>query len=207
MTGGFGLAPSLYHVKNLTSAGEAMPHPFDLTPAVVEPPTETEIPMTTLWHALIAGLQLIAGSDLSNGEDLVPFYKVIGWLAYCLREPLERVLGWRIADGDLQTGLPEYRNGGIRTRLGESGTKSNYRAATARRCDGSPARAAQPFGLEWRAMTVVLLDRTHLAIRTALPAPTLTLAQAFESATWAGRRDCRAAAPCEGGQGGGWPAD
>ncbi|KAJ6469199.1 hypothetical protein C8R47DRAFT_1150716 [Mycena vitilis] len=197
--------------------------------------TETEIPMTALWHALIAGLQPIwppgrgelagvplgdvwpcpalgaaSGSDLSNGEDLVPFHKLTGWLAYSLREPLERVLGWRIEGGDLQTGLPEYRNGGLFLDLGVLRLRTTPLQAEPLPRDAATGLPrvppSHPAIVEWRAMTVVLLDRTHIALRTALPAPTLTLAQALESATWAGGRAIAAQMrPAKDGKEGGGP--
>ncbi|KAK6992170.1 hypothetical protein R3P38DRAFT_3087200 [Favolaschia claudopus] len=141
---------------------------------------QTEIPMTALWHALITGLQpiwppgrgVLAGLPLGDvwpcpslratvgdepGGDLVPFHKLTGWLAYSLREPLERILGWRIKDGDLQTGLPEYRNAEPIPRDAATGIPR--------------VPPSHPAIVEWRAMTVVLLDRALPALRSALPAP------------------------------------
>ncbi|KAJ7792467.1 hypothetical protein B0H14DRAFT_2930869 [Mycena olivaceomarginata] len=189
----------------------------------------TEVPLAALWHALITGLQPIwpggrgelAGMPLGDvwvcpalgqdaaradepGATLVPFHKLTGWLAYSLREPLEKILGWKFVEqaGGGQTGLPEYRNGGLfldldvlrlrSTPLTLTGANGEAIAAEELGRDektGLPRVApGHPAIVEWRAMTVVLLDRTLLALRTALPAPELTLAQALESATWAGGR-------------------
>ncbi|KAF8202065.1 DUF1688-domain-containing protein [Mycena galopus ATCC 62051] len=199
---------------------------------------QTEIPMTALWHALIVGLQPIwpsgrgelAGLSLGDvwpcpalgalagnepGSDLVPFHKLTGWLAYSLREPLERILGWRIKDGELQTGLPEYRNGGLFLDLGVLHLRPQPLAINGAEAEPIPRDAAtgiprvppsHPAIVEWRAMTVVLLDRTLLALRAALPAPGLTLAQALESATWAGGRAiAQQLRPAKDGQDGGGP--
>ncbi|KAF7342239.1 hypothetical protein MVEN_01811900 [Mycena venus] len=153
------------------------------------------------------------------GASLVPFHKLTGWLAYSLREPLERILGWRIKDGDLQTGLPEYRNGGLFLDLGVLRLRStplslSINGATVE-AEPMPHDAAtgiprvlpsHPAIVEWRAMTVVLLDRTLPALRTALPAPELTLAQALESATWSGGRAiAQQLRPAKDGQDGGGP--
>ncbi|KAJ7026817.1 DUF1688-domain-containing protein [Mycena alexandri] len=186
---------------------------------------EIDVPMQALWNALITGLQPIwppreslagvelgdvwtcpalgaAAGDLSlkghpSSHGLVPFHKLTGWLSYSLREPLERILNWKIRDGDLQTGLPEYRNGGLFLDLGVLAlrpTPLSLPNAPAKELPRNPqsglprVEPGHPAIVEWRAMTVVLLDRTLLALRTALPAPNLTLAQALESATWAGGR-------------------
>ncbi|KAJ6449751.1 DUF1688-domain-containing protein [Mycena sanguinolenta] len=199
---------------------------------------QPEVPMTALWHALITGLQPIwppgraslAGVPLGDvwacpalgaaagdepGTDLVPFHKLTGWLAYSLREPLERVLGWRIKDGDLQTGLPEYRNGGLFLDLDVLRLRLEPLSVNGVAAEPMPRDAAthiprvspsHPAIVEWRAMTVVLLDRTLLALRTALPSPELTLAQALESATWAGGRAiAQQLRPAKDGQEGGGP--
>ncbi|KAJ7179769.1 DUF1688-domain-containing protein [Mycena filopes] len=196
---------------------------------------ETEVPVQALWTALITGLQPIwpprerlAGVELGDvwvspalanaasgglaltghpsSHALVPFHKLTGWLAYSLREPLERVLGWTIRDGDLQTGLPEYRNGGLFLDLGVLALRPTPLApaeALPRNSETGLPRVepGHPAVVEWRAMTVVLLDRTLLALRAALPAPNLTLAQALESATWAGGRAIAAQLRPEGGGG------
>lgn len=48
---------------------------------------------------------------LAEGDDLVPFHKLTGWITYSLVEPIEKVLGWRFEGVEHMTGLPEYRNG------------------------------------------------------------------------------------------------
>lgn len=46
-----------------------------------------------------------------EGDDLVPFHKLTGWLTYSLMEPIEVILGWKFDGVEDLTGLPEYRNG------------------------------------------------------------------------------------------------
>ena len=50
-------------------------------------------------------------SNFTEGDDLVPFHKLTGWLTYSLLEPMEKVLGWQFDGLEDLTGLPEYRNG------------------------------------------------------------------------------------------------
>jgi Protein of unknown function (DUF1688) len=120
------------------------------------------------------------GSGPSAG--LVPFHKLSQWLAYSLFEPLERT-GRRIAQPGALTGLPEYRNGGLFIDLG---------VLVPRRDDIRAAVHApgDEVVVEWRALTVALLDRVAEAVRLRLgktPAE-LPLARVLEGGTWAAGR-------------------
>lgn len=44
-------------------------------------------------------------------DDLLPFHKLSQWLTYSLLEPIELILGVKVRNTELLTGLPEYRNG------------------------------------------------------------------------------------------------
>ncbi|KAJ7692908.1 hypothetical protein B0H17DRAFT_512940 [Mycena rosella] len=171
---------------------------------------ERHVPVAALWAALITGLQPIwppartalagvslgdvwpcaalaqASSTSEEGATLVPFHKLTGWLAYSLMEPLQHFLHWRFTGIEDMTGLPEYRNGGLFLDLGVLSLKPGIVPA-----DGGIPRLepSHPAIIEWRALTVILLDRTAVALRLALPAPDLTLAQVLESATWKGGRE------------------
>ncbi|MEL3891100.1 URC4/urg3 family protein [Ferrovibrio sp. MS7] len=119
--------------------------------------------------------------DASNG--LVPFHKLSQWLAYSLVEPLEEA-GIRVADLDALTGLPEYRNGGLFLDLGVLRLKDPALAAERL----PPAHEAV---VEWRALTVALLDRLADPLRRRLgkTRAELPLASLLEGGTWAaGRR-------------------
>lgn len=116
-------------------------------------------------------------------DTLVPFHKLSQWLAYSLVEPLEAA-GIRVVALDRLTGLAEYRNGGLFLDLGVLRPKH-------------PGVAGAPHGpdaeviVEWRALTVALLDRLakRLRARLGLDAETLPLAKVLEGGTWAaGRR-------------------
>jgi len=124
---------------------------------------------------------LVEASDATKG--LVPFHKLSQWLAYSLIEPLEWA-GYRVIDVDGLTGLPEYRNGGL---FLDTGVLSLKDPADAER----PHTVDSPLVVEWRALTVALLDRIAEPIRAKLgfKAEDFPLAKALEGGTWAtGRR-------------------
>jgi hypothetical protein len=113
---------------------------------------------------------------------LVPLHKLSQWLTYSLIEPLQRA-GVEVTDIDGLTGLAEYRNGGLFVDLG---------ALVLR--DGADANRAHEVGshlvVEWRALTVALLDRLAEIIRKRLDrtASSLPLASLLEGGTWAAGR-------------------
>ncbi len=119
--------------------------------------------------------------DLTDG--LVPFHKLSQWLAYSLVEPLEQA-GIVVTDLDDLTGLPEYRNGGLFVDCGALRVK--HRELLER----SWSPGSEPI-VEWRALTVCLLDQLagHVRLHLGLDAATLPLAKVLEGGTWlAGRR-------------------
>jgi Protein of unknown function (DUF1688) len=127
---------------------------------------------------------LLDAPDATKG--LVPFHKLSQWLSYSLIEPLEWA-GYKVVDVDGLTGLPEYRNGGLFLDAGVLSLKD-------------PADASRPHTVdsalvvEWRALTVALLDRIAEPIRTKLgfKAEDFPLAKVLEGGTWAtGRRLAR----------------
>lgn len=123
----------------------------------------------------------IRRNDASDG--LIPFHKLSQWLTYSLVEPLEDS-GLRITDLDALTGLPEYRNGGLLVDLGVLACK---RPAELHRTHDVGSELV----VEWRALTVALLDALAPRIRARLgrDASTLPLLRILEGGTWAaGRR-------------------
>ena len=120
------------------------------------------------------------GDGLSAG--LVPFHKLSQWLAYSLLEPFEWA-GFTIDGLDALTGLPEYRNGGL---LIDSGLLLVNQARRMAR----PMTPADPWIVEWRALTVALLDRIAPLVREALGVAStdLPLACILEGGTWAAGR-------------------
>ncbi len=125
---------------------------------------------------------------MAPGTGLVPFHKLSQWLSYSLIEPLERA-GARITGLDALTGLAEYRNGG---RFLDTGVISLKTAVS------TPPAPQDPLVVEWRALTVVLLDRVADLVRETLgkTAAEMPLAAVLEGGTWAtGRRRAAAARP------------
>ena len=126
--------------------------------------------------------------DATSG--LVPFHKLSQWLAYSLIEPLEWA-GVTVTEIDGLTGLPEYRNGGLFLDTGVLRLKNGAAAETAH-------EVSSTIIVEWRALTVALLDRLADAVRAKLDVSkaAFPLAKVLEGGTWAtGRRLAAARRP------------
>lgn len=110
----------------------------------------------------------------------VPFHKLSQWLSYSLFEPFEWA-GVTLTERDALTALPEYRNGGLLLDTGVIAWR-----------DASEAQRAWDVGselvIEWRALTVALIDELAPRVRAALGAPDLPLACILEGGTWAAGR-------------------
>ncbi len=125
-------------------------------------------------------------SDRPNApwtDTLVPFHKLSQWLTYSLLEPLQD-LGLTITGLDALTGLPEYRNGGLCLDLGLLQLKDPSLAAIAH-------APSSELIVEWRALTVILLDRIAdtLRDRLHLSSEALPLVKVLQGGTWtAGRQ-------------------
>ncbi|MEM8804945.1 MAG: URC4/urg3 family protein [Cyanobacteria bacterium P01_G01_bin.38] len=120
-------------------------------------------------------------TDTGTGSQLVPFHKLSQWLTYSLLEPLQS-LGLRIADQAELTGLAEYRNGGLCIDLGLFVPKHPQVL-------GQPHPPDSLVIIEWRALTVIALDRIAERVRDQLNAPQLTLPEILQGGTWtAGRQ-------------------
>ncbi|MGH7091376.1 MAG: DUF1688 family protein, partial [Stellaceae bacterium] len=126
------------------------------------------------------------------GDGLVPFHKLAQWLAYSLIEPLEEA-GFRIVERDGLTGLAEYRNGGLFLDGG----------VLAARDPDLPRRPLEVFSepvVEWRALTVALIDRLASLVRARLgrSAAELPLARVLEGGTWMAGRELAFARRADG---------
>jgi hypothetical protein len=122
--------------------------------------------------------------DATSG--VMPLHKLSQWLAYSLIEPLQAA-GLVVTQVDGLTGLAEYRNGGLFIDTGVLALR-----------DPAEARRAHEVGstlvVEWRALTVALLDRLADIVRQrlGLDAETLPLARILQGGTWtAGRQIAR----------------
>jgi hypothetical protein len=119
--------------------------------------------------------------DVEGG--LLPFHKLMQWLTYSMLEPLEEA-GFCVTGLDQLTGLPEYRNGGLLLDLGLVLPRDPAFYSSSMTVD-------QPAVVEWRALTVIALDRVADAVRVQLgvSAEAFPLARVLEGGTWAaGRR-------------------
>jgi hypothetical protein len=127
---------------------------------------------------------LAVTGDATSG--LVPFHKLSQWLSYSLIEPLVEA-GITVVDIDGLTGLPEYRNGGLLLDAGVIALKDVGDATRAH-------EVGSPLVVEWRALTVALLDRMAPLVRErlGLAAADFPLAKLLEGGSWAaGRRIAR----------------
>ena len=162
----------------------------------------TSLPASTVFSAVLEGLGniwpgrlTIAGVNLGDvwihpalkGDNptaqYVPFHKLSQWLTYSLLEPLQE-LGVEITGLDEMTGLPEYRNGGLCLDLGLLEAKQ---ASIVQERHLPESEVI----VEWRALTVSLLDRIADTIRQQLnlSATQLPLVKVLQGGTWtAGRR-------------------
>jgi hypothetical protein len=111
-------------------------------------------------------------------SDWVPFHKLTQWLTYSLIEWFEQS-GYTIESSSLLTGLPEYRNGGLFVDSGVMGlnnaqNKNQYHFPTS------------PLVVEWRALTIVLLDKlaTEIGGMMTLPEDVLPLSKILQGGTW-----------------------
>jgi hypothetical protein len=135
------------------------------------------VPLGDVWRHRHAG-----GSGPTAGW--VPFHKLSQWLAYSLFEPFEWA-GITVTEREQLTALPEYRNGGL---LLDAGVLHLVDAA-----DGARTwKVGDEIVVEWRALTVALIDEMAPRIRGHLAAPALPLACILEGGTWAAGRELAA---------------
>jgi len=117
------------------------------------------------------------------GDGYVPFHKLSQWLTYSLLEPLQEI-GLQIIELDELTGLPEYRNGGFCLDIGLLEVKDPTIFLN------SHLPGAEVI-VEWRALTVTLLDKITTVIREKLNlnSTELPLVKILQGGTWtAGRK-------------------
>ena len=122
----------------------------------------------------------IKTGDATDGH--VPLHKLSQWLTYSLIEPLQRA-GVDITDIDGLTGLAEYRNGGLFVDLGVLVLRDASDADRSHNVDSALV-------VEWRALTVALLDQLAGIVRARLKrdANSLPLASLLEGGSWAAGR-------------------
>lgn len=129
-----------------------------------------------VWrHSKVGGPAITAG--------LVPFHKLSQWLTYSLIESLEHD-GLSVVGIEELTGLAEYRNGGL---FVDDGVLVPKHDAVLRKTHAP----GDEIVVEWRALTVALLDELAIAMRAKLgkTAEELPLSKVLEGGTWLAGRE------------------
>lgn len=134
------------------------------------------VPLGDCWRH-----EAVRGEGLTDGW--VPFHKLSQWLTYSLLEPFEWS-GVKVRGLDALTALPEYRNGGL---LLDSGLLRLREDDMVREI----WLPGDEIIVEWRALTVALLDDLARNVRTQLhlDESRMPLACVLEGGTWAAGRE------------------
>jgi hypothetical protein len=192
-------------VKDAELFGEAPARPGNLLDYLTIRAVGGYLPASALFAAVLRALAPIwpgrvqlGGENLGDvwhhdairrddpSSTLVPFHKLSQWLSYSLVEPLEDA-GLRVTELDSLTGLAEYRNGGLFVDLGVLALKRDEERERVH-------DVGSELVVEWRALTLALLDElaTMIRSRLGLDAEHLPLVKVLEGGTWAaGRRAAR----------------
>jgi hypothetical protein len=115
-------------------------------------------------------------------DSLVPLHKLSQWMTYSLIEPILEA-GFTVSGVENLTGLAEYRNGGLLIDSGLISVKNSESLKT-------PHSPDSDLVIEWRALTVYLLDQIGSAVQKAIgkTPQEFPLAKVLEGGTWwAGR--------------------
>ncbi len=135
----------------------------------------------------------------ANSEDpsagIQPFHKLTQWLTYSLMVPFQRVLGMRWINAEHLTVLAEYRNGGLLVDLGALTLKKDAldRGLLASEQELPLFDPADDVIVEWRALTVALLDIVYGMVLSRMEKGVhLTMAQVLEAGTWKSGREIAA---------------
>jgi Protein of unknown function (DUF1688) len=172
----------------------ARPRLGDLGVILKRSAKDSRLPATAILDAVLAALgpiwpgrEKLAGKALGDvwchsKFGFVPFHKLSQWLSYSLFEPLEAA-GLSIEGVGELTGLPEYRNGGLFLDAGVLELVEPLAAELEH-------EVWSDLVIEWRALTVVLLDRLAEAVRAklGLSAEELPLARVLEGGSWSAGR-------------------
>ncbi|MBC7456829.1 MAG: DUF1688 family protein, partial [Bdellovibrionaceae bacterium] len=166
----------------------------------------TDIPAEGLLRAVLDGLGMIWPGRINfNGVnlgdvwkhqgtgELIAFHKLSQWMTYSLVEPLMEV-GFKITGAEKLTGLAEYRNGGLILDFGLITAKNQADLQKA-------WKPEEDFIIEWRALTVCMLDLIGSAVQKSLgkSPQDFPLAKVLEGGTWAAGRKIAASMRAGGG--------
>ena len=143
-----------------------------------------EQPLGDVWQHPAAG-----GEGPSKGY--IPFHKLSQWLSYSLLCPLE-LYGLSIVGLEALTGLAEYRNGGL---FVDAGVLVPKHAGVL----GQVHEVSSQVVVEWRALTVGLLDELLPLVQVELTLPGLSLPAMLEGGSWAAGRELAEQRRADGG--------
>jgi hypothetical protein len=132
--------------------------------------------------------------DGSDSSMIQPFHKLTQWLAYSLMVPFQRILGLEWTGTGSLTALPEYRNGGLFVDLGVLALKQEAleKGLKASGGDLPMFKPSDDVIVEWRAMTLVLVDKLYKLVLDQMNGVHLTMAQLLEAGTWKSGREIAA---------------
>ena len=171
------------------------------------PPSRTKIgstPMGDVWPC--QALLKLKKDDTPGTASLVAFHKLSQWLTYSLMEPMAKLLNVRFNNMQLMTGLAEYRNGGLFVDMGvlelKKATHDEGIAFAKLNGQGKDMTAEivplfevqHPAIIEWRALTVALLDEVGARVCKVygLTQEQLPLVCVLEGGTWKAGREVAA---------------
>ncbi|MDQ6880498.1 MAG: URC4/urg3 family protein [Pseudomonadota bacterium] len=172
----------------VTPHGSQVPHTADISAHDIL--SQLLMTLSAIWPSAnnIGGVALgdcwrhsaVRGEGASDGW--VPFHKLSQWLTYSLLEPFAWA-GVNVRGADALTGLPEYRNGGL---LMDTEVLALEEPANA----DTTWLPGDELIVEWRALTVALLDEVAMHVRSELKMDEqhLPLARVLEGGTWAAGR-------------------
>lgn len=134
------------------------------------------VPLGDCWRHMAS-----RGEGLTDGW--VPFHKLSQWLTYSLLEPFEWS-GVKVKGVEALTALPEYRNGGLMI-------DSNLVQLRDDRAAAQVWQTGDEIIVEWRALTVALMDELAFAVREQLRLneSQMPLARVLEGGSWAAGRE------------------
>ncbi|KAG9294899.1 hypothetical protein G9A89_003239 [Geosiphon pyriformis] len=162
----------------------------------VWPPTRTSLGGVSLGDVWACEVLREPDAALDSTEHLVPFHKLSQWLTYSLMEPMNKIMGIKFEGVENLTGLPEYRNGGLFVDTGLLTLKpvsrerglANFKGDNLKNEAVPVFEVDDPVIIEWRALTVILLDVVTNKIKDSLD-QSLVLTQILEAGTWKAGRE------------------
>jgi hypothetical protein len=180
--------------------GSEVPRPGNMVDYLLAHSQGNKVSLEHLWRVCSDGLNciwplqpngIIRGDVWTHqalktdapGSDLVPFHKLTQWLVYSIIDAVDHALGLQVTGTSALTCLPEYRNGGLLIDSGVISLKDPSWLS-------QEVNVGTELIVEWRALTIVLLDKLaeELRKRLSMSVDDLPLAAVLEGGTWhAGR--------------------